>query len=596
MNSTPVTVPPIKISSILPGRNFRISIWLIDQMENKSFVSRQRLAQHPQILREEYRIKFNKLVAWGIITEEKLEEIIKGSISSLKRPEELLIAGGIPKYEILRSLSEYYGLPSVEYSESLVAGDEIIGHLDLERLKETLWFPLSISQNSAEVIVCDPDDPALIEEIQRTLKVERINKLISLPADLIRIIENNQDVNPNFPPSAGRTPLARVRTYLAEQRTQMSWYRTSMAKARTGLAFIRTGMSFVSIALVLLMVFGIGYAIVPEMALLGVGLLMIIDGVSSLPPRRLAKKRFDCQPAESTFGTSVLEMTSSGGRSRITRTGVVEGAAELRTGWTRLSPVMKRRFLAIDRTDMAEERTILANYRTIMARARTGLAFTRTGVASIGLGIALLRQFSLGPWAVFDSALIISGTILTLEGFYWFFPGRQAAVDSLRDMKVTERKTSIWDFMFPPFNKRISPSDLPSTLLVQGSPGIWGTTGLALERTLIAERRNVKARLRTFMARSRTGLSLIRTGISIFSVGAGLLLYFGAGNAFWTIFDLILMVIGAFLIGDGSYWHIPAERIAKTFPYCFADMEIALPDYGKPSSFWKKVVFSHDNS
>jgi uncharacterized membrane protein YidH (DUF202 family) len=573
-----------------------ISIWLDDQMENKSFVSRQRLARYLQIPQEEYRLKFEKLIAEGIITEEKLEGIIEGSISSLKRPEELLIAGGIPKHGILRSLSEYYGLPWVEYSESLLPGDEVIGRLDLERLKETLWFPLSVSENSADVIVCDPDDPALTEEIQRTLKVERINKFISLPADLIRIIENNQDVNPNFPPSAGRTPLARVRTYLAEQRTQMAWYRTSMAKARTGLAFIRTGMSFISIALVLLMVFGIGYAIVPEMVLLGVGLLMTIDGVMSLPPRRMAKRRFDCQPTESTFGTTLLELTSSGDHPRVTRTGTVEGAAQLRDSWNRLSPLMKRRFLAIDRTDMAEERTILASYRTIMSRARTGLAFTRTGIASIGLGIALLRQFALGPWALFDSALIFSGTILTFEGFYWSFAGRHAAIESLKEMKIIERKTSIWEFMFPPLNKRINPSDLPSTLFIQGSPGIWGTTGLALERTLIAERRNVKARLRTIMARSRTGLALIRTGISIFSVGAGLLFYFGTGNVFWTVFNLILMATGAFLIGDGFYWHIPAEKIRKQFPYCFADMEITLPDYGKPASLWKKVVFSHDNS
>ena len=149
--------------------------------------------------------------------------------------------------------------------------------------------------------------------------------------------------------------------------------------------------------------------------------------------------------------------------------------------------------------------------------------------------------------------------------------------------------------MFPAFNKRISPSDLPSTLVIQGSPGIYGTTGLALERTLIAERRNVKSRLRTFMARSRTGLALVRTGISIFSVGAGLLFYFGTANTFWTIFNLILMAIGVVSIVDGFYWHVPAERIRKQFPYCFADMEIAMADYGKPASSWKKVVFSVDN-
>jgi uncharacterized membrane protein YidH (DUF202 family) len=343
-----------------------------------------------------------------------------------------------------------------------------------------------------------------------------------------------------------------------------------------------------------LMVFGIGYAIVPEALLIGVGLLMTIDGLLCLPPRKLAKKSLALPATESTFGTTVLETASSGDHPSVRRTRQVEGAGLLRSRWKSLSPVMRRRFLAIDRTDMAEERTILANYRTIMSRARTGLAFTRTGIASVGLGIALLRQFAFGPWAIFDSALILAGTALTFEGFYWYFSGRQAGTKSLEDMEqITERK-SIWDFMFPPINKRTSPGDLPATLFIQGAPGIWGTTGLALERTLIAERRNVKSRLRTFMARSRTGLALVRTGISIFSVGAGLLFYFGLSNLFWTVFNLILMAIGAVAIVDGFYWHFPAERVRIQFPYCFSDMEIALPDYGRPSSSWKKAVFSCD--
>jgi uncharacterized membrane protein YidH (DUF202 family) len=512
-----------------------------------------------------------------------------------KQLGELPMGGSIPKHDALRRVSEHYGLPFVEYSERIFPGDEIIEHLDLERLKATLWFPLSVSHNSADVVVCRPHDQALLEEIKKTLKVDRVNQFVSLPDDVIRIIENNEDVNPNFPPSAGRTPLARVRTFLAEERTKMAWYRTSMAKARTGLAFIRTGIAFIAIALVLLMVFGIDYAIVPEALLLGVGLLMTIDGLLCLPPRKLAKKQFGFRPTESTFGTTVLEVAPSGDRPEVIRTREVEGAAQLRTRWNALSPVMKRRFLAIDRTDMAEERTILANYRTIMSRARTGLAFTRTGIASVGLGIALLRQFSFGPWALFDSALILAGTILTFEGFYWYFCSRQAGIESVRNIKKTEEGTSIWDFMFPRFDKRITPGDLPSTLFIQGAPGIWGTTGLALERTLIAERRNVKSRLRTFMARSRTGLALVRTGMSIFSVGAGLLFYFGTASLFWTIFNLVLMAIGGISIVDGFLWHIPAEKIRKQFPYCFVDMEIPLPDYGKPASSWKKVVFSSDN-
>ncbi len=96
------------------------------------------------------------------------------------------------------------------------------------------------------------------------------------------------------------------------------------------------------------------------------------------------------------------------------------------------------------------------------------------------------------------------------------------------------------------------------------------------------------------MARSRTGLALVRTGIGISAVGTELLVFFGTGNIAWTIFNVILIVTGLASMVDGYYWHIPAEKIRKQYPYCYGDMEIAVPDYGKPASSWKKVVFSSD--
>jgi len=37
---------------------------------------------------------------------------------------------------------------------------------------------------------------------------------------------------------------------------------------------------------------------------------------------------------------------------------------------------------------------------------------------------------------------------------------------------------------------------------------------------------------------------------------------------------------------DGLYWHLPAERMRREFPYCYCDVEITDPDYGKPSRTW----------
>jgi uncharacterized membrane protein YidH (DUF202 family) len=424
--------------------------------------------------------------------------------------------------------------------------------------------------------------------------------LVALPSDLIRIIENNQDVNPHFPPSAGRTALAKLRTYLADLRTTMAGYRTILAKGRTGLAFMRTGLAFMAVGLVLFRVFGIGYLTILEALLLVVGMVMAADGLLWYLPARKEGGRPPSYPVtEPTFGTTVLELRGPGDNIGFARTAPVQGADKLRAKWNRLTPVMRRRFLAIDRTDLAEERTTLGYYRTIMARARTGLAFTRTGISFVGFGVALLRQFPSGGWGwtALDGIIILLGIVMGLEGFHWYFSGRQAGHAGLSVVQQRERAHSVWDFMFPPLHKRTSVEDLPSTLAIEANhePGIWGTTGLALERTLIADRRNVKSRLRTVMARSRTGLAFIRTGTGMFSVGLGLLVYFGTGSVGWAVFNGILMVIGLLLIGDGLYWHIPAEKIKEQFPYCFGDMEIVMPDYGKPSLSWKTVIFSHDD-
>jgi uncharacterized membrane protein YidH (DUF202 family) len=431
------------------------------------------------------------------------------------------------------------------------------------------------------------------------LHVDTIDIKVAIPSDLIRIIEHNQDLNPGFPPAAGRTPLAKVRTYLADRRSMLSYYRTALAKGRTGLAFMRTGLSFITIALVLFRIFGLGYLALFDVLLFAIGVVMTIDGIQwYLPARRVGGKPLDCASTEPTNGTTVLQVSNPGDDPIFTRSADVSGAEKLRSGWNNLSPVMRRRFLASDRTDFAEERTVLACYRTHMARARTGLAFTRTGIAFIGLGIALLRQFHEGLWTILDGTLILLGAFMVAEGFYWYLPGRHAGAKSSQAVKTSEDKPSIWDSVFPLVFKH---KDLEAVRMslppVKGShaPGIWATTGLALERTLLAERRNVMARLRTVMARSRTGMALIRTGMSISAVGLGLMVYFGTGNIAWTIFDAVLIITGLLFIGDGLYWHLPAEKTREQFPYCFGELELAIPDYGTPARFWRKAVFSHDD-
>jgi uncharacterized membrane protein YidH (DUF202 family) len=80
------------------------------------------------------------------------------------------------------------------------------------------------------------------------------------------------------PPSRERTHLARERNVLAGQRTVAACYRTLYSRGRTGLALVRTGVAFASLGLGLIQYFGLGILTAIDVTLVGVGVLMVIDG------------------------------------------------------------------------------------------------------------------------------------------------------------------------------------------------------------------------------------------------------------------------------------------------------------------------------
>lgn len=542
--------------------------------------------------------RFDRLLRLGITEEATLQDVLEKAALTGAFPDEMLVAAGVPKHEVLFSLSEFHGCPFVEFDESIMASYFITMRLSLEKHKQALWFPLSVKGKQAEIIAYRPEALDVLKDIKLTLGVEEVNFIVALPSDLMRIIEHNFDVNPAFPAQAGRTPLAKVRTFFADRRSLFACNRTVLAKGRTGLAFLRTGISFITISLVVMRVFHSWYLLPFALTLLISGVVMTVDGTRwYLPARKQGQRPIQCASTDPTWGSTVLKLSNPGNNPVFTRSEAVTGAEELRKDWTSLSPVMRRRFLASDRTDFAEERTVLACYRTGMARARTGLAFARTGVAMIGTGLGLLRQFKAGPWTAFDIVLIATGTLMAMEGIHWYLPGRSAGTKGFLSVVGKQEAKSIWDFMLPPVFKSPEWGYMsPPPVKPSHAPGIWATTGLALERTVLADRRNVMARLRTVMARSRTGMALIRTGMAISATGMGLQVYFSASSVLWTAFNVLLILIGLTFIADGLLWQIPAERIRQQLPYCFGDMEITVPEYGKPARYWGKAVFTNDNN
>ena len=496
-------------------------------------------------------------------------------------------------------MSAHYDWPTVEYDESLTASAAILRRLDVDMLRAELWLPIAWERDSAEVIVCDPDDAELVQHIRLCLGVTDLRLRVATQADLIRLIENSADLNEHFPVYGGRTPLAKVRTYLAGVRTRYAAQRTQFARSRTGLALARSGLTFITIAIAFLRLFGTGDLLIFEIPLLVFGFLAIIDGLVWYFPARRESRRIKAYPPYSVPEEyTALNVVDPGGSMDFPRSSIVAGSAALRQNWDALSPVERRRFLANDRTNLAEERTILAYLRVMMAKARTGLAFARTGVAFAGVGIGFIRKFPPGPWSIFDWSLIVIGVFMLVEGFLWYGPGRRAANQALAAVAAKRDTAGPWDTIFPSlclYGQGIDPVDEAHSAAAR--PGVFATTGLALERTTLADKRNVMSRLRTIMARARTGMAFIRTGFSVMTVGAGLFIYFhftGHVDTLWTIFDVTLVVIGLYLIADGLHWYLPAERIKRRSLYVDSDFEIADADYRLPQSAWKRVHYRHE--
>ena len=46
--------------------------------------------------------------------------------------------------------------------------------------------------------------------------------------------------------------------------------------------------------------------------------------------------------------------------------------------------------------------------------------------------MAFLKQLSVGPWMIFDACLLLTGTAMALEGFFWYLPGRHAGNEGLK--------------------------------------------------------------------------------------------------------------------------------------------------------------------
>ncbi len=129
--------------------------------------------------------KFDYLIANGRITQAELDEAIAESRKGTTDIETLLIERyKVPRADLGKSLSNFYKVPHVEYSERIVLDQELLKTLNMDYLKKNHWIPLRQERNVIEILTDDPNDLDKVQDIKRTFPGKTLKFSVGLRRDV----------------------------------------------------------------------------------------------------------------------------------------------------------------------------------------------------------------------------------------------------------------------------------------------------------------------------------------------------------------------------------------------------------------------------
>ena len=146
--------------------------------------------QNLQKLSKKAPTKFGALVAGNRITQAELDNAIAESRKGTQDLETILLDKyKIPKTELVKSLSQFYKCPHVEYDEKIIPDPELIKPLNIEFLKKNFWMPLRRDKTVIEVLIDDPNDLDKIQDIKRSFPGQSIKFSVCLRRDIGQFVK-----------------------------------------------------------------------------------------------------------------------------------------------------------------------------------------------------------------------------------------------------------------------------------------------------------------------------------------------------------------------------------------------------------------------
>ena len=380
--------------------------------------------------------RFLLLLDRGILTGKELHAAEDTALARGVELERILVQEyRVSRRALLEALSEYYHCPFVEYDERMPIPPGLLSGLDSDRLFMSQWFPIIRHRDTVVIAANNPGDPGVQDEVKRFIKAENYEFRVALGEDIQWFIQDFLHARPGYLIGTERTGLAFWRNTMAQWRTRLVCYRNDLAKGRTGLAFLRWGLGMIAIADALMRTRRLLPASYLFWLVMAAGFSIGIYGLSIyLKVRRSRMKPPGHQTlVEVTSATlqflETYHFIEGAGTNSVTKKTMLGRLGDFLANHSTIlypSPASRERtHLARERNVLAGQRTVAACYRTIYARARTGLAFIRSGISFLSLGLGLMQYFGLSALTLFDSVLVVAGTLMIVDGALWYMPVRK---------------------------------------------------------------------------------------------------------------------------------------------------------------------------
>jgi type II secretory ATPase GspE/PulE/Tfp pilus assembly ATPase PilB-like protein len=147
------------------------------------------LRNHYHLSQRRSATKFDYLLEQNLITRDELDVAISEARRKGQDVETVLIDEyRVPKKEVGKALSTFFGCPFVEFDDGAVVDPRLIKGINFDYLKANSWVPLRRDGSTVDVLVDNPKDLQKIEHIQHLMKGATVRFFVGLRKDIMQYL------------------------------------------------------------------------------------------------------------------------------------------------------------------------------------------------------------------------------------------------------------------------------------------------------------------------------------------------------------------------------------------------------------------------